>query len=72
MVHFSVCLMNRHNKTESGIFAPCMKSFLLKDLLFQNLFSGKVLIVNSIDFLLLPVSRQGQFKQFGSLSTDTC
>ena len=38
MLHFSVSLMNRLNKTESGIFASCMISLLLKDLPFQNLF----------------------------------
>ena len=29
--------MERLNKTESGMFAPCMISLLLNDLLFQNL-----------------------------------
>ena len=31
-------LMNRLDKTEYGIFAPCTIFLLLKDLLFQNLF----------------------------------
>ena len=38
MLHFSVSLMNRLNKTGSGIFVSCMVSLHLKDLLFQNLF----------------------------------
>ena len=44
MLHFSVSLMNRLNITETGIFAPCMISLLLKDLLCQNL-----LIVTAAD-----------------------
>ena len=35
-VHFSVSLMNRLNKPECGIFAPCMISFLPKDLIFSE------------------------------------
>ena len=35
-VHFSVSLINRLIKTESGIFAPFVISLLLKDLLFHN------------------------------------
>ena len=37
MFHVSVSLMNRLNKTECGIFLPCMIFLLLRDLLFKKL-----------------------------------
>ena len=38
MLHFPVSLMNRLNKTESGIFVPCMISLLLKDLRIYHMY----------------------------------
>ena len=45
ILHFSVSLMNRINTTEYGIFAPCMISLLLKDLLFFRIYNKKGLRV---------------------------
>ena len=42
MLLFSVARMNRFNKTEPDIFATCMISLLLKDLLLKNLLQEMV------------------------------
>ena len=59
MITGNVSLMNRLNKTESNIFAPCMIFLLLKDLLFQNLFIFTAAGVTTI-FLSFRTDRPGQ------------
>ena len=41
MLYFSVSLLNRLNKTESGMFLPCMIPLLLKGLLFRSILLGR-------------------------------
>ena len=76
-VHFSVSLINRLIKTESGIFAPFVISLLLKDFLFHNL-----LIVTAADVKCsvaalkgIPVLTHSQdyiFWSSGSMSSCLC
>ena len=68
MLHISVFPMNRFNNPESGIFAPCVMSLLLKDLLFHNkmIITAADVKCNMVALKVSPYFTDDTFVSFGT------